>query len=255
MKKLHIPSENIAFTLELDVVVTKPSALVFVGYDPTKPHTAYFRRKFGSAEKPFMGKKRFYFPLPMSPKKLKVDVYDSFDPDRKDALDVTRIKAIPLEQKKAFVYPDDQEKRFCDFAMWFTERAGYLRPKHYPYSSGNPDNFMIKYSNHIKNRETGANLNTPARVSRVTGGIEASRSYMIRETIPIRMFILLHERVHYAKNTRSEINADMSALNMYLQMGFPKTEAIYAVTNILDDNKYNRQRVQEMMNHINNYNY
>ncbi len=255
MKKLHIPSENLAFTLELDVVVTKPSALVFVGYDPTKPNTAYFRRKFGTADKPFMGKKRFSFPMPISPKELKVDVYDSFDPDRKDALDVTRIKAAPLERKKALVHSNDEEKRFCEFAMWFTERAGYLRPKYYPYSSGNPDNFMIKYSNSIKNRETGASLPTPARISRVTGGIEASRAYMIKETIPIRMFIILHERSHYAKNTRDEINADMSALNTYLQMGFPKTEAIYAVTNILDDNRYNRERVQQMMNHINSYSY
>ena len=196
------------------------------------------------------GKHRLQFPLPISPKKLVVKVFDANDPDRKDTILIKQngIKAIPLGKFPSIAFPSNEFMQFTFFAMWFANNAGYLRQK--AYSSGDPHNFMISYLNDIKDRNTGMSIPTPARISRVSGGIEANRKQFIGYTIPMRMLILLHERMHFEKNTRSEFEADFNAIKIYLQLGFPKTEAIRALAGVLSDSAQNKKRVRVIMDYI-----
>ena len=91
---------------------------------------------------------------------------------------------------------------------------------------------------------------TPARVSRSTGFMEISRMKFLDYTIPMRVLILLHERMHHEMNTSEEIEADLNALRVYLSYGFPATEAIYATANIFYDRPDMIERVKQIKNFI-----
>ena len=118
--------------------------------------------------------------------------------------------------------------RFIDFAQDFALKAGYCSTGMYDEPSGD---FLIHYLPIIAD-EDGKPLVTPARTNRHTGRIQASQSAFIGYTIPIRIVVLFHERYHFQLPTRLEKPADLNGIRLYLDLGFPRTEAIYATTKI-----------------------
>jgi hypothetical protein len=94
---------------------------------------------------------------------------------------------------------------------------------------------MIDYMKVIIDEE-GVPMITPARTSRINGRIEASQHHILPLSVPIRWFILMHERKHFQLSTREEKVADLTALRVFLDYGFPKLEAIYACTLAMQTN-------------------
>lgn len=85
--------------------------------------------------------------------------------------------------------------------------------------------------------------NSPAKVNRQTKHLYINRSRW-REIKPEhRVFILLHEYAHCALNSSDELAVDALAHQWYVEMGYPLTESIKALTRILHDSTYNNQRV------------
>lgn len=76
---------------------------------------------------------------------------------------------------------------------------------------------------------------TPAKVNRQTGVMYLSAADMQELPVNIRFFIMLHEMAHVVLQTTSEEEADKWAFNQYAKRGHSLTEAVYALTRVLND--------------------
>jgi hypothetical protein len=106
------------------------------------------------------------------------------------------------------------------------------------------ENYMIWAKPHLDDD------GTPARVNRRTGVVKFNLSKMKDYTVYMRIFIGLHEFFHYALQTTDEVKADMGALKVYLSMGYPKSEANYAMTKVFDNSPSAIKRVEILDNYI-----
>lgn len=209
----------------------------FLGTDTSKKDTYYFART-----KTVKGKTIIEFPMPIAPKILTIDLSV---PEGKfgSYINVTDIKVKEFVNPKVVAFPKDTLE-FYNFLKRFCEKAGYIKPGFY---TSKDENFVIWAKPHLDDD------GTPARVNRRTGVIKMNLSKIKDYTIPMRMFIGLHEYFHYAYQTTNEVKADMGALKVYLDAGFPKSEANYAMTKIFDNSKAAVQRVSVLHNYIKNY--
>lgn len=91
-------------------------------------------------------------------------------------------------------------------------------------------------------------LTSPARIFRKAGVIETGR-YFKTLPFPIRLFILCHEIGHFYYT--GEENADLYACKLYLDNGYNKTNALYALTKVLRKNVNNEKRVKVLFNILN----
>jgi hypothetical protein len=209
----------------------------FSGICP-KTKTLFFSRK-----KRVNGVENLVFPLPISPKTLEMTIVGKCK--------VSELTLKPLEEPKISLSP--QEHAFIKHIFEFCKRFKTLDTGVFTDDMGR---FPIVLSNEIRNRDTKAVMNTPARVSRKTGQIEVSRAKFEKYSLPMQIFILLHERSHYVLQTSSELECDLQALQWYLGFGFSQTEAIYANTKIFSGaNPEHNDRAEQLLDYILNYNY
>jgi hypothetical protein len=218
---IPIPSGGRRFRLKIRIIAKVPFSLVARGYDASVPNSFYFRRRIPIKEP---GKKEVEIPLPLSPDILSLQLVSNSD--RTVPFSIEEIKAEPLPA--SMVWEEEEMHAFIRFAMNFAQQAGYLGTGYY---SSPDERFLIEYLPYIKD-EFGEQQVTPARTNRYTGRIQASQSQFQRFTIPVRFFILLHERYHYQIPTRKEKPADLHALRVFLDLGFSQTEGMYALSKV-----------------------
>jgi hypothetical protein len=214
-----------------------PTHLTFMGYDSdlaNKPNTFYFAR-----EKKVAGDEVLEFPMPLSPMQLTIDINRMGAGGGGMGFSVLEIRAEELPSRMALFQPGTYE--FAKFVMKFCEQAGYLKTNFY---ISNDEDHVIWFKDKI---DTSG---TPAKVNRRTGVIKVSVEKFRHYTIPMRIFILLHEYYHWKYATTDEIHADMGALRTYVQLQFPKTEANYAMTKIFPDTPFSRMRAQKLDEYI-----
>ncbi|WP_448519628.1 hypothetical protein [Rhodoflexus sp.] len=124
-------------------------------------------------------------------------------------------------------YPTERDRAFIGFALWLAERLPELQQnRSYTDSKGHKVHYMPK----VADLHTGEVINTPARVDRSTGEIFVSAADLLPATVPMRLFVLLHEYVHFRNQTTNEFECDRVAANLYRAQGWPKIEALYALT-------------------------
>jgi hypothetical protein len=197
--------------------------------------TLYFDRK-----KRIKGKETMIFNLPLTPKTLVLESNKMIKADKKTALPPSNLKTEP--ENWAFF------KHIFDIA----QRLNGLGTGIYTDNQGR---FPMVISEIIKNTE-GKPLNTPARVSRLTGQIQISKQKFMRYSVPMRIFILLHEWSHYKLQTSNEIECDLQALEWHLGLGFSQVEAIYAQTKVFSgENPLHLERTEVLVDYIKHYNY
>lgn len=252
---IPIPAHQQQFKVKIGIRAYQPCALGVTCYDPTRPNTDYIRRRVPFSESLFGGAdpgyKEFTLPFPLSPDQLMVELYDKSYGDDK----TFRIEKFELEKMPArAVWAEPEVHRFIHFAQDFAIRAGYLSPGVYDSADGD---FLIQYLPVIED-PFGNPLVTPARTNRRSGRIQVSQSAFSRYTIPVRLIVLFHERYHFQIPTRLEKPADLHGLRLYLDLGFPRTEAVYATTKIFGAHPESvgashRNRVRDIVNFIDNY--
>jgi len=202
-----------------------------------KTKTPYFARK-----KNINGVETLEFPLPIAPKTLEIFVEGN--------VKVKNLTSEPLQEPKITIKKADWD--FFQHIFEFCKNFNTLKTGIYTDNQGR---FPIVLSKNIKNRDTGKVMNTPARVSKATGQIEVSQEKFRRYTLPMRIFILLHERSHYTLQSSDELECDLQALQWYLGLGFPQTEAIYANTKIFSgSNPEHLNRAEQILDYIKHYN-
>ena len=226
---IPIPSNYERFKLKLGIRAYKPCALVVRCHDATRANTDYIRRRVAFPDELFKtsnpGYKEFVLPFPLSPHQLMVELYDkTYGDDRYFKIEKFEVKKMSPRE----VWAEPEVHRFIDFAQDFALKAGYLPEGVYDSNDGD---FLIQYLPVISD-EMGNTLITPARTNRYSGRIQASRSAFATYTIPVRIVVLFHERFHFQLPTRLEIPADLHGICLSLDLGFPRTEAVYAITKI-----------------------
>jgi hypothetical protein len=168
--------------------------IVLQGFDAYRDNSVYFSRKVNFDAKDLrMGKDRreIVLSMPLSPQRLVVQIYNAFTGGESGFV-VEDIVIDKLPKQQFWVEP--QMQRYIDFVSDFVKKVGEYRPGFYPSKNGE---FLIQLMPVIRD-EYGNELITPARINRGTGRIQLSREAMISLSIPIRVFILMHERKHFS---------------------------------------------------------
>jgi hypothetical protein len=228
--------------------------LIIIGRDAENSHTTYISREVLISEKHFRNGKAYReikIPFPLAPKFMMLNIWDA-NHIGKDTFKVTTFKVQPMEGRAIWEHKDIHD--FIPFANWFSQKAGVLPVGVY---SSTDSKYLIDYMKVIKN-EQGSPMLTPARTSRMNGRIEASKSHLLPLSVPIRWFIMMHERKHFQLPTRVEKIADLTALRVFLDYGFPKVEALYACTlamkaETFTAKKAKLERLKDIHSFIDNY--
>lgn len=201
-----------------------------------KNGTIYFERA---------GVGRLGFPLPVLPEGgtiLQIEATSNFRFLNDDLIKISEIYLPP------------EIEYFVAFAKKFALLATTLPVGDSYYSDD--ESFKISYLPQIVARVKKGKkweetpLDTPARVNRLTGDIELNAEKFRAYTVPIRMFMLLHEFMHYYFNSASETEVDLQALRVYLALGFGKIDAVYALTKVLKDSPLAIERVDLLISYL-----
>lgn len=250
-----IPSDKKRFQIRIGIRAYEPMSLGIVCSDKYQRNSDYIRRRVPFQEHAFAGQKSAYreftLPFPVSPEEMNIRFYDK-DTGSDQNFSVEKFTIEKMDA--AEVWAEPAIHRFVDFNLDFCQRAGYLSPGVYDSPDGD---FLIQYLPVITD-EIGQPLVTPARTNRRTGRMQVSRDAFRKYTIPVRIVVLFHERFHFQIPTRRERPADLNALRLYLDLGFPRTEGVYASTKIFLDHpltvgKTHFERVKDNINFIDNY--
>ncbi len=222
---IPIDSQHRRIRVTLRIKVEKATTIVVLGKDVQRPNSIYIARSvhFDLSNTT----KEINIPFPLTPGQLLLQLKDQHA-SKNQHFKVEDIQITLLEPKAIWEYPDIHN--FIPFADWFVKQAGELPTGTYQ-SKG--EHYRIEYHSTIKD-PSGTPLTTPARTSRNNGLIQVSKAHFLKYSIPIRWFILMHERKHFQIPTRSEKEADLGALRVFLDYGFPKIEAIYACTKAME---------------------
>lgn len=245
----ELPTSGIELELHLTLEARVPCVLNIKGLDATRKDTVYFNRGYGCRLPGiplFTGTRTLLIPMPLSPQMLTLSVSNDVGFDN---VRLVKADAQPLKKKK--IKLTDEQKDFISFAYDFARDAGTIDTDTYV---SDYENFIVRYLPVLKNRDTGKNLSTPARVNRRTGIKEVAREKFIKYTVFMRIIILFHEFFHWFWDTRSERAADRGAIDWALSLGFPETEVMYAFTKVFPSgNKALTKREKDNIDYINNW--
>ncbi|WP_046756633.1 hypothetical protein [Kordia jejudonensis] len=244
-----IPSNKERFRIKLTIASKIPFELGIRVYNPLYSNSFYFRRK--ALFKKSGLTREFTISMPVSPEVLEMEIFDKNSVS--DAAFV--IENVKLEKMPAIeLWATDTQHKFLEFAIGFAEKAGYVSPGFFESKDGE---FLFQYLPSITDR-FGNDLITPARIHRKMPRVQISQSLFKGYTVPIRVAILAHEGCHWFLNTRSQTTADLCGIKQYLDYGFPKIEAVYAVTKVFGKNremigKSQISRTKDVIRFIENY--
>jgi len=240
---------NIPLKVDISIKVSIGN-VVIVGYCPDKKNTEYFNLLI-----PGKTKKDFTFNLPQSPNVLEIMIFEVNEGNKKSSMhfEVDNIAIARMELKPLLV--DEKTSEFINFMNRFAEKAGYLQAGVY-FSSKR--NFQINLLPVIADDK-----NTPSRVHIKSGFIDVSKAWFDKMTIPGRKAILIHEFAH--KNLDNELidqndndevekDADNEALKLYLALGNPKFEWMYAWTHFFQDHESHFERLENSVGKLKEYN-
>lgn len=224
MQTLRIVTKQKPVTVYVTVEANKPCNIKLQAVDEYHYNSVYANINHGWDNDKFKGRKEFEIKLPLSPKSTLLRVWCS-NGDKN--LKVTRVRLGPLPIKPINLSPEMVD--FIRYAGRFVQKAGYLATRRRPYISKS-GKVVIYYYNQLL--ENGIPSKTPARVERSTGNIEVNAEMFRNYSIPMRMYIMLHEKGHNYLRTTNEFEADDFALKIYEALGFPRIEAVYSFTKV-----------------------
>ena len=249
-----ISTQNQPVVLTVGIQANRPVVIRLSGHDGQRKHSWYFRRKVPftqAAIKAGKTYKEITLSMPLTPTTLLVEIKGSRAWEDEGFV-IQKLEAKKM--KPAEIWAQPSMHRFIDFAQQFAKRCGSYRPGYYDAQG---HEFLIQLLPVIKD-QLGRELVTPARTHRGTGRIQVAGQAFKRFTIPVRMFVLLHERQHFQIPTRDEKTADLTALQLYLDLGYPKIEAVYAATKVFASRpetvgKEHVKRAKDIISFIDHY--
>jgi hypothetical protein len=246
--RLSIPSNKKPFSLDILVKTGRQQKIRVSAFNKDKPKTYYLYHK-GLVN----GQRTFSLLVPKSANTTIIDIYNIRNGNFKGKEDKSFTASFKLKGLKTCpIWMSPETTEFVKFAQFFAENASILTSGDkvpHIYSSDN-GKFFINYYNKIRDRKTGNFVSTPARVGHLSGKLDVAKKDFLSYTIPARMIVLLHEYSHKYMNPKIsrpisyETGADISALMLYLSMGYSPIEAHQAFLYVFKDanNKQNFKR-------------
>ena len=235
-----------AYTYGLPVAVvlsmSAPQDVFVRGYLKGEPNTLYFDQRIDANVLKQNGNKA-RLNMPISPEFLSIDIYG--ENNMPAGAKLYDIALENIESKQLFLSPADQE--YLDCAEWLAQNCRAL-----PYNTYKRGNVVFDYVNQIIDSQDGP-LTTPARVDHETGLVEVAGMYIKEYSVPMIVFVMMHERTHAEKDTVDESECDINAANVCLRRGYSKLEIIYAGTKILPDTQEGRYRLDRLVNYVQNW--
>lgn len=240
--------------LVIKVATTTQTVVKIKIYDEAKPKTIFTDRY-----KTVSGQETFYIRLPLTSNSLIICIYDEkmgdLPKEKTPNIKVLSIDKIPLEKRLDVIDIQNKNVRyFVDFAQRFCFNSSYLTTGK-SYQSDNGE-YLIEYLPEIVGKN-GNVLNTPARISKVTGRIQVSKKLFDTYTVPMRLAILTHEFSHFYvnENMDDESEADINGLLIYLGLGYPRIEGYQAFAEVFKTtpSEQNGKRFQRIDNFIRNF--
>ena len=232
--------------LVIKVAVNQPCEVTIKIYAEDKPNIV-FTDRWATVK----GQQTFYVRLPMTSDNVIISVYDkkvgNVPLSQEKNIKILEVNKTPLEKRLDVVdIKNLSVAHFVDFAQRFCYNAPYLSDNK-TYQSDNGQ-FLIEYLPVIKSSSSGKELNTPARISRVTGRIQVAKKYFDQYTVPMRFAILCHEFSHFYVNDDidNESEADINGLLIYLGLGYPRIEGLQAFYEVFkkSDSEQNLKRMK-----------
>ena len=204
-------------------IIKVPFTLEIAVYDHKRPNTAFYSRKedFTKPETTY-----YEINLPMVNDEISLAIFS-----RDENININDYVVIKRLEVKDFDYKrpklNDVEKGFVKLVEDFSAQAGYL-PANHKFKSED-GKFEIRYLPFIPTDGGGVHV-TPARIHTTENFIEVSKMHFERKPVPRRIAILLHEMAHnfVNKDQNDETEADLNAAKIYLSLGYPKSEFLYA---------------------------
>jgi hypothetical protein len=246
--------------LVIKVAVNQPCEVTIKIYAEDKPNIV-FTDRWATVR----GQQTFYVRLPMTSDNVIISVYDkkvgNIPLSQEKNIKILEVNKTPLEKRLDVVdIKNLSVAHFVDFAQRFCYNAPYLSDNK-TYQSDNGQ-FLIEYLPVIKSSSSGKELNTPARISRVTGRIQVAKKYFDQYTVPMRFAILCHEFSHFYVNDDidDESEADLNGLLIYLGLGYPRFEGHEAflktfISTPTMDNKIRYDKIKKFIDNFEKNNY
>jgi len=214
-----------------------------IAYDASQTTTVFTDRVLN-----INGDASFYIRMPQCGNNTQIIVFndDNGILPNDTTFKITKQQKVPFENNLlALSDLTRDEREFITFAQRFAYNASVYDTGVYKSENGK---FSIELLDDIVD-ENGDVIPTSFRISIdgtdsegnfIKGGkIQASKSMIKNYTVPIVFFLLMHEYSHYHLNVDidNELEADMNALNVYLGMGYPYIDVIYALAITFEGNK------------------
>ena len=240
--KVNTRFEELCLVITIQTFI--PAKIRLKVYDYEKPRTVFTDRF-----KTISGTEKLYVRMPLSSNNVVISVYNEANgnlrPKQDTSFNVLGVDKIPLEKRMdARDLGNVLVRNFVDFAQRFAFNASYLdADQAYQSQDGK---FLIEYETTLFSDRTGKELTTPARISKLNGRIQISKTLFDDYTVPMRMAILLHEFAHFYLNDNmdDEMEADLNGLLIYLSLGYPRIEGYEAFLEVFMDapSAQNKQR-------------
>ncbi len=109
---------------------------------------------------------------------------------------LTEVVTKPLKTRTVYLTPADEA--YMDCLEWFALHAGELKPNTYNRGNVRFDYYWQMFE------DNGIPSLTPARIDHHSGIPEYAKKFFDGYTVPMRVFVGTHERVHFTHNTISE---------------------------------------------------
>jgi len=246
MSVYELRTSNEPTNIKLGLEARTPSKVRVVVYNPEKPNTYYLDRTVN-----IQNKEEVDIRLPQNAEKVVLG-FHAINMPHNDIVRITKLEKTKLNQYEKCYNRQKKVLEFIDFAQWFSENCAILSPGTY-YSKDKT--FRIDLLPIIVDK--GRVLTTPARISNTNGRIEVSKQHFIKNTVPMRMAIFLHEMSHFYLNVHQhdEIEADLNALKIYLSLGYPVIEAHKAFLHVfkIAATGQNKERYEYLKEFIDNF--
>jgi len=215
---------NKPVALEFAINAKQPTKVYLMVRDKNNP-----KNQFTNRYNTVQGQRSLIVRMPISPDVAEFIIQDENQlVNQAPMFKLLSAKKHSLKSKQSEITKTNKDARnFLNFAEEFVEKL----PKLSAGQSGSiytsdDGKYVIRLMDDIIDNQ-GKSILTPARISKSSKVIEVSKAKFLKYTIPMRMAILLHEMSHgyVNKEASDETEADLNALDIYLNEGFPRIEA------------------------------
>ncbi len=221
--------------LQIVLCLEKNVDAVIKGYHPTQDNTVFFDQRIDKDSIAALDGK-IAIGCPMVPENFMI-------------VELSGPKLLGIETRQLSTRPlylPPKDEVYVECAEWFAYQCGILKPDTYTRNGITFELFDVI-------RDNGKKQETPARVDHETGIVQIAKRDFDGFSIPVRLAVLGHERIHYVKDTTNEEVADKNSDNIWLCRGYPKMELIYAATKILGNDAASKKRADSKIDFINNW--